>query len=131
VYGEETPGGGDSVGIIGWYRVNSCGANLGAISGGVSQSLYESIDWSVALSSAILPGTYFALYSSEGSSAVSRTFEFYNSSNVLMGTNTVATTGGTGDILRYSPATLPGGDQFTLFFFDGHTVTNKQVTFTP
>lgn len=130
VYGAGVGGGGSSNEMLIWYHAASNGGKYGAISGGIAQFLYEPIDWSVPLVTPIRPGQYFVLGGNEGSNAVSRTFEFYDSRSVLIGTNTVSS-GGTSNIVRHYGFIPVGGDQFTLFYFDGYSVKNEQVTVMP
>lgn len=127
VYGSEVPGGGS--GLFGWHLIKSNGADMGSISSGMEKNLFNSIDWSVALNSAIPPNGYFALAGAEGSGPLSRIFEFYDSNNGLIGTTTVtidvSNNNGSANIVRSFGS---ANDQFTRFYFDGYAVTPEQVT---
>jgi hypothetical protein len=123
VFGSAGGGGGSN--LLGWYRVSSTGANFGAVSSGISQPLFRAIDWTATLTSPIQRGESFALVGSEGSTAVSRTFEFYDPNGGLIGTHTV----GPFDSARIvRSSSFSSGEEFTQFTFDGSTVTDVQTT---
>ncbi len=85
VTGTATSSGGGN-GLSGFYRVSSGGHDLGQLSPGTSQTLYQVSNWDVNLTTDIEDGFEFALVGNEGSAAITRTFTFKDS-----GGNTIDT----------------------------------------
>ncbi|WP_052420527.1 choice-of-anchor A family protein [Hyalangium minutum] len=111
-----------------WARSNGGAAPGGGISNQLPQALYQPIDWSTAITPPLQPNQYFMLFGNEGSEPVTRTFEFYDARGILMETITFGPIE-TQKITR--SIHWNASDEFTLFFWNGQSVTSTQVITLP
>src|SRR5262249_22230449 len=115
-------GGGSS--LSGWHQVGSIGEDLGALSAGTGQALFQAINWTAILSPLVPGGVSLALVGNEGSTSVSRTFSFYDQAGGLVNSVVVGPTDSRNMVRTFTE----GGDTYTRFTFNGTSVVAQQQT---
>lgn len=117
ITGPSVSGGGGS---FKWVTVSETGMVQSTVSPSNSSALYSTTNWTAPIGPPITAGTYFAINGGEGSSSVTRTFEFTLSTGGSV-TFPVVSPDGTGNIVLTT-----GGapdTQYARFYFDGVKVT--------
>ncbi len=122
VTGSAASGGGGSS-VSGWWLVDQAGADLGQVSSGAGQYLYQSINWTVDLNTVLVSGDYFALIGDDGSADTTRTFTFFDVLGAQVDQVVVGPMG-THKILHKFTSTDAA---WTRFYYDGSQVTDTQI----
>jgi hypothetical protein len=122
VTGTYEPSGGGNP-LSGYYRVSDVGANLGQLSPGHSQTLYQTTSWEVALTTAVQSGQYFALVGNEGSAAISRTFTFLDADSRTIDSELISNLQSDA-IVRTS--TFNSSDAYIRFSYDNGRVASSE-----
>jgi hypothetical protein len=128
ITGTAVSGGGSQIFMDGWFKSNASGGNLVRLSTfPFTQYLHNALDVSSPLSPKLAPNSYVLLTGSEGSNALTRTFQF-NLSDGSSVTKSVQVAS-SANILLVPEATVGSGDPYVLFQFTGADVNVLSKTY--
>lgn len=124
ITGAQGTGGGSQIMFDGWFKTDSTGHNKVRVSTiSVTQYLWQSLDVTSQLMTALPPNNYLALTGAEGSNPLTRTFQF-NLSDGSSITKSVQVSSSEEILLSEG-----SGDDFMLFQWTGATVNVLPKTY--
>jgi hypothetical protein len=123
VTGTGVAGGGGQIMIDGWFKTDSTGRNKVRVSSIPQGYLYQAIDMSSQLTTALPPNNYLVLTGAEGSNALTRTFQFNLSDGSSISKSVQASSS---EQILLSEGS---GDAFMLFQWTGATINVLPKTY--